>query len=45
MVGLAQGRDHLALDEGVAFGALGAEVGLVAGGTIVFFVLAEKTTL
>jgi len=45
VVGLAQSGDHLALDEGVAFGALGAEVGLVAASTIVFFFLAEKTTL
>ena len=45
VVGLAQSGDHLTFDECVAFGALGAEVGLVAAGAIVFLVLAEKTTL
>ena len=40
-----QGSDYFALDETVAFGALGTEVSLITGSTIKVFVFAEKTTL
>ena len=45
MVGLAQGSDDFAFDVGVAFGTLGAEIGLVAGGAVVVLVLAEESSL
>ena len=45
VVSLAQSGDHLAFDKGGAFGALGAKVGLVAAGAVVFLVFAEKATL
>jgi len=45
VVGLAQSGDHLAFDKGVAFGALGAEVCLVAVCAVVFLFFAEKAAL
>ena len=43
VVGLAQGRHHLALHELAALVALGAEVGLVARRAVVVLVAGEET--